>query len=48
MGSKTKKFYYRVYGLNLESEVYIPEFTVIKNPSKENIDTTIKYKSFSK
>lgn len=48
MGSETKKFYYRVYGLNLESEVYIPEFTVIKNPSKENIDTTIKYKSVSK
>ena len=48
MGSETKKFYYRVYGLNLESEIYIPEFTVIKNPSKKNIDATIKYKNVSK
>ncbi len=48
MGSETKKFYYRVYGLNLESEIYIPEFTVIKSPSKKNIDATIKYKTVSK
>ena len=48
MGSETKKFYYRVYGLNLESEIYIPDFTVIKSPSKKNIDATIKYKTVSK
>jgi len=48
VGSKIKKFYYRVYGLNLESEIYIPEFTVIKNPSEKNIDATIKYNSVSK
>ena len=48
MGSEIKKFYYRVYGLNIESEICIPEFTVIKDPSKKNIDATIKYKNVSK
>ena len=41
------KFYYRVYGLNIESEIRIPEFTVIENPQEVNIDTKIYYKDAS-
>ena len=39
------KFYYRVYGLNIESEICIPEFTIIENPQAVNIDTKIYYKN---
>ena len=39
------KFYYRVYGLNIESEICIPEFTTIENPQEVNIDTKIYYKN---
>lgn len=28
------KFYYKVYGLNIESEILIPEFTTIENQKK--------------
>ena len=41
------KFYYRVYGLNIESEICIPEFSTIENPQKVNIDTKIYYKNAS-
>lgn len=42
------KFYYRVYGLNIESEICIPEFTKIENPQEVSIDTKIYYKDASK
>ena len=41
------RFYYRVYGLNIESEICIPEFTTIENPQEINIDTKIYYKNAS-
>ena len=41
------KFYYRVYGLNIESEICIPEFTTIEKLQEINIDTKIYYKNAS-
>ena len=42
------KFYYRVYGLNIESEICIPELTIIENLNKVNINTKIYYKNASR
>lgn len=47
MSLDNKKFYYRVYGLNIESEICIPQFTAIDNINEVNIDTKIYYKRAS-
>ena len=37
------KYYYRVYGLNIESTIEIPEFEVIDDISKYSIDVNLTY-----
>ena len=40
---KFMKYYYRVYGLNIESTIEIPEFEVIDDISKYSIDVNLTY-----
>lgn len=37
------KYYYRVYGLNIESNIEIPEFEIIDDISKYSIDVNLAY-----
>lgn len=41
MNVKTKKYLYNVYGLNVESEIMIPELTILDPIYKDNIDVKI-------
>ena len=41
MTDKVKKYYYKVYGLNIESEIKIQELIVLNEKDKKNIDVTI-------
>lgn len=41
MNIKTKKYLYNVYGLNVESEIMIPELTILDPIDKDNIDVKI-------
>lgn len=41
MNVKTKKYLYNVYGLNVESEIMIPELTILDPIDKDNIDVKI-------
>lgn len=41
MNVKTKKYLYNVYGLNIESEIMIPELTILDPNYKDNIDVKI-------
>lgn len=36
-------YFYRVYGLNVESEILVPELSVIDNPNEVDIDVNICY-----
>lgn len=38
-----KKYYYKVYGLNIESEIIVPELTVLEYKEENNIDVKISY-----
>lgn len=41
MNIKKKKYLYNVYGLNIESEIMIPELTILDPNYKDNIDVKI-------
>ena len=38
-------YFYRVYGLNVKSEILVPELTILKDDRRNNIDVNICYKS---
>lgn len=45
MSISNKKYYYKVYGLNVESEILVPELTILDNDIDKNIDVKIYYKT---
>ena len=36
-------YFYRVYGLNIESEILVPELSILKEHERNNIDAKINY-----
>lgn len=45
MNVRNQKYYYKVYGLNIESEILVPELMVLDNKIDKNIDVKIYYKT---
>lgn len=45
MSISNKKYYYKVYGLNVESDILVPELTILDNDIDKNIDVKIYYKT---
>ena len=41
MEENKMKYYYKVYGLNIESEIKIPELIILEKENEPNIDVTI-------
>ena len=41
MEENKMKYYYKVYGLNIESEIKIQELFILNDEKKANIDGTI-------
>lgn len=44
MNISNQRYYYKVYGLNVESEILVPELTTLENNIENNIDVKIHYK----
>lgn len=45
MKINNQKYYYKVYGLNIESEILVPELTFLDDKIEKNIDVKIYYKT---
>lgn len=45
MNISNQKYYYKVYGLNIESQILVPELTVLDDKIEKNIDVKIYYKT---
>lgn len=43
MNISNQKYYYKVYGLNIESEILVPELTALEKNMRKNIDVKIYY-----